>query len=394
MLLKFWKILLVVFLFIKKQKKLIETVVNLYFRLINLIQQDSDPSKQIGQMIKDIFKNLLVLRLVFALIFISIPFQAQASVFSFVTSFFKEDVQNKEYNINSQNISLLEATLNSDNKLAQGGGYITIIEEEALLPENSSSGSFSSINDQSVNDQISIYVVREGDSLSQIAKMFNVSTNTIIWANNLHNSIIKEGQTLVILPVSGVKHKVKKGETIKSITKKYKGNLEEILSFNNLSKGDKLNIGDTIIIPDGEIGSYSFGSKNNRKIVVGSNPYRGGSGPYYKGYYIKPVNGIKTQGLHGYNAIDIGAPIGTPIFASASGKVIVSRSGGWNGGYGSYVVVKHGNGTQTLYAHASKIIVYVGQNVVQGQVIAYVGSTGKSTGPHIHFEVRGAKNPF
>jgi len=328
------------------------------------------------------------------LVFITIPTSADASVFSFVTDFFKEN-NNEEKIVNSQNISLLEASVSSNPNLAQGGGDITIVEDEALLSEVGPSGSFSNIEKQPINDQISIYIVREGDSLSQIAEMFNVSTNTIIWANDLHKSIIKEGQTLVILPVSGVKHKVKKGETLVSITKKYKGNLEEIISFNNLSENSKLKEGDTIIIPDGEVGAYSFGSNHSSsKVTIKDNPYRGGSGPYYEGYYIKPVNGIKTQGLHGYNAIDFGAPTGTPIFASASGQVIVSRSGGWNGGYGSYVVIKHENGTQTLYAHASEIIVYVGQNVVQGQVIAYVGSTGRSTGPHVHFEVRGAKNPF
>ena len=345
-------------------------------------------------MINRLFKNLLLFRLVFALIFISIPSPTQASVFSFVTDLFKNNDIEKTKNINSQNMNLLQATLNSDSGLAKGGGDITIVEDIALVSEIGPSGSMANIKDQPINDTINVYVVREGDSLSQIAKMFNVSVNTIIWANNLHKSVIKKGQTLVILPVSGVRHKVEKGETLASITKKYKGNLDEILSFNNLTENSKLVVGDIVIIPDGEIGSYSFGSKNVSRISKNTNPYRGGSGPSYEGYYMRPVNGIKTQGLHGYNAIDIGAPIGTPIFASASGKVIVSRSGGWNGGYGSYVVISHNNGTQTLYAHMSKDIVYVGQKVVQGQVIGYVGSTGKSTGPHVHFEVRGAKNPF
>ena len=80
--------------------------------------------------------------------------------------------------------------------------------------------------------------------------------------------------------------------------------------------------------------------------------------------------------------------------ASASGEVIISRAGGWNGGYGSYVVIKHSNGTQTLYAHNSRNNVSVGDYVNQGDIIAFVGSTGKSTGPHVHFEIRGARNPF
>jgi murein DD-endopeptidase MepM/ murein hydrolase activator NlpD len=119
------------------------------------------------------------------------------------------------------------------------------------------------------------------------------------------------------------------------------------------------------------------------------------SGPAISGYFIHPLPGsVRTQGIHGYNAVDFGAPVGTPILASAGGSVLVSRVGGWNGGYGNYVVIDHPNGTQTLYAHNSKNTVWQGQTVVAGQVIGYVGNTGRSTGPHLHFEIRGAKNPF
>ena len=340
-------------------------------------------------MVKSIFRNLAIFRLIFVLIFISIPVYAQAGVVSFVADLFKNNIVENTENINSQNMALLQASLNLDPNLAKGGGDITIIGDIALMPETGPSGSMANIKDQSASDTINVYVVREGDSLSQIAKMFNVSTNTIIWANDLHKSLIKEGQTLVILPVSGVKHEVVKGETLASITKKYKGDLDEILNFNNLSENSKLSVGDIVIIPDGEVGAYSFGSTGSSQKIVGSS-----NNPAYEDYYIRPVNGRKSQGLHGYNAVDIAASTGTPIFASASGKVIISRNGGWNGGYGSYVVINHNNKTQTLYAHMSEDIVYVGQNVVQGQIIGYVGSTGKSTGPHIHFEIRGTKNPF
>jgi murein DD-endopeptidase MepM/ murein hydrolase activator NlpD len=104
--------------------------------------------------------------------------------------------------------------------------------------------------------------------------------------------------------------------------------------------------------------------------------------------------GILTQGLHGWNAVDIGAARGTPLHAAADGTVIVARIGGYNGGYGNYVVITHGNGTQTLYGHMKNVIVSSGQTVSAGQVIGYEGSTGNSTGPHLHFEVRGAANPF
>jgi murein DD-endopeptidase MepM/ murein hydrolase activator NlpD len=109
---------------------------------------------------------------------------------------------------------------------------------------------------------------------------------------------------------------------------------------------------------------------------------------------IRPANAVKTQGIHGHNGVDFGGPTGTSIKAAAGGTVTVARNGGYNGGYGSYVVISHPNGTQTLYAHMSSVGVSVGQNVGQGDYIGAIGNTGKSTGPHLHFEVRGARNPF
>ena len=113
------------------------------------------------------------------------------------------------------------------------------------------------------------------------------------------------------------------------------------------------------------------------------------------GELIRPIiGGRKTQGLHGHNGIDLGAPVGTQVLASGDGRVILAKSGGYNGGYGNYVAIAHPNGTQTLYGHLSAIFVVQGQSVAQGETIGKVGSTGRSTGPHLHFEVRGAVNPF
>ena len=106
------------------------------------------------------------------------------------------------------------------------------------------------------------------------------------------------------------------------------------------------------------------------------------------------VGGRKTQGIHGNNGIDIGAPSGTSVVASASGRVILTRTSGYNGGYGLMIVIDHGNGVQTLYAHLKAVYINSGQTVTQGQVIGEVGNTGRSSGAHLHFEVRGAKNPF
>lgn len=359
---------------------------NLTLRLILHTQQDSNlPTKKVDKKVKLILKQFFTIRLIIALLLVGIPSPAHAGVISFVSGLFSNNDNKTVIVSNSQNMTLLEATTNPDSNYAKGGGDITIVEDVALVPEIGPSGTISEIEGHT-SDKISIYVVRKGDSLSGIAKMFGVSTNTIAWANDLGKKSIQEGQTLVILPVTGVKYEVKKGDTLAGIAKKFKGDLDEIQNFNNLSDDSHLAVGDIVIIPDGEVAAPAVSS--TKKTVKGS------TAPSYSGYYMIPVNSRKSQGLHGYNAIDIAAHIGTPIVASASGEVIISRDYGWNGGYGEYIVIQHGNGTQTLYGHCSEIIVGAGQSVVKGQVIGYVGNTGKSTGPHVHFEIRGAKNPF
>jgi murein DD-endopeptidase MepM/ murein hydrolase activator NlpD len=289
---------------------------------------------------------------------------------------------------NSQTMSLLEAPLNI-NPIGEGGAQIAIADGVAL--ESNTSGESEVFVDlgKSGTGQISVYVVREGDTISEIAEMFGVSANTVIWANDLRGSRIKVGQELVILPISGVRHVVKKGDNLQSIAKSYKADLDDILSFNGLTASTKIIPGDIVIIPDGVVSARQISVSGSSSVQASQNF------PTYSGFYLRPLNGgRKSQGIHGNNGVDLAAPTGTPIIASADGRVIISRSGGYNGGYGSYVVITHSNGTQTLYAHMSKNNVSVGQNVSQGQIIGAVGSTGKSTGPHLHFEVRGARNPF
>lgn len=293
---------------------------------------------------------------------------------------------------NSQTLPLLHAARNPRTpSLAYGGGDITVVGN-ALLAQAGPSGTIADIETNAERSgQISVYVVREGDTLSQIAEMFDVSTNTIRWANDINtDTAIQPGDTLIILPVSGVRHTVAGGDTLQSIAKKYEGDLGEILNYNGLSVGAELAVGDVVVIPDGEIAAPkpSASPASSRARITGG-------GPTYTGYYMRPVQGgTRSQGLHGYNGIDLATYAGAEIYASADGDVIISKASGWNGGYGSYVVIRHNNGTQTLYAHMSSDLMSVGQHVVQGQVIGYVGATGRATGPHLHFEVRGATNPF
>jgi len=280
---------------------------------------------------------------------------------------------------------LLEASLNI-NPMGTGGAEITIVDGVAL-EAGRIGGEIFLEQGKSGTGQISTYIVHEGDTLSEIAETHGVSTNTIIWANDLRNTSIKEGQELLILPISGVRHIVKSGDTLQSVAKSYKAELDDILSYNDLSTDSKIKVGDAIIIPNGIISA----SANIKSSLTQTSS----SLPTYSGYYLRPITGgRKSQGIHGYNAVDLQAPMGTPIMASAGGKVIIARTSGYNGGYGLYVVISHANGTQTVYGHMSQVNVTVGESVSQGEVIGAVGNTGRSTGPHIHFEVRGARNPF
>ena len=228
--------------------------------------------------------------------------------------------------------------------------------------------------------------------------MFGVTVNTLRWANDIgRKGTISVGQELVILPVTGIQYTVKRGGSLRDIIKVYGGNLDEAVEYNDIDPDEYLEKNTVVIIPDGEmhvkqpVNSWRAQRKYARSAVR----VRGTNAPYYKGYYMRPIiGGVRTQGLHGYNAVDLASVIGTPIMAAATGTVIKAKGYGWNSGYGNYVVIQHPNGTRTLYAHATSLAVSKGQIVVQGQVIAYMGSTGNSTGPHVHFEIRGARNPF
>lgn len=302
--------------------------------------------------------------------------------------------------INSQNMFILRAANHFDPNPAKGGGDINIVDNSALASESGVLGTSSDIAKNNNKGSISLYEVKEGDTLSQIADMFDVSTNTIRWANDFEGPI-RPGQSLVILPVNGLTHTIKNGGTIADVAEVYDADVKEIALFNGLDTDVQLEPGDEIIVPNVDAiktPAASDSSTNSptptRSYAQSTNSETSGSANTGGGF-INPVPGaIITQALHGYNAIDIAASYGTPILASGSGRVIISREGGWNGGYGNYVVISHENGVETLYSHNSSNTVYEGQYVEQGEVIGYMGSTGRSTGNHLHFETRGATNPI
>ncbi|MFT7507130.1 MAG: LysM repeat protein [Acidimicrobiales bacterium] len=333
--------------------------------------------------------TILVTEFLPLLAILLIPASVHAGVFSSLVGLWTDEVVEERtvetFDYSARYTPLLSATLNPDPQKAVGGGDVTV--ENGALVSTGPVGADEIAASNSGGGEISVYVVREGDALSQIAEMYGVTTNTILWANDITKaSGIQPGQTLVILPIVGVRHEVAKGETLGSILKKYDADLEEVLEYNNLASADQLSVGDELMIPGGEI--------NIPRRVAHAAPTKS-TGATGGGGFSHPVPGsVRTQGIHGYNGVDLAGSYGTSIRAAAAGEVIISKPSGWNGGYGQYIVIRHNNGTQTLYSHLSSNSVGVGAYVSQGQVIGGMGSTGKSTGNHLHFEVRGGRNPF
>ena len=228
------------------------------------------------------------------------------------------------------------------------------------------------------------YTVEKGDTLSSIAEKFGISLETILWANDLNkNSKIAPGQKLIILPVSGLTHLVGKGETVSELAALYKTEASEIISFNELSDRAEVFAGDILIIPGGKMPVKQ--SVATYSVPLASN------------YFICPIPAPCniTQGLHWYNAIDFSnGGCGESVFAAAGGTV---QRTGYHSVAGRYVRILHPNGVVTFYGHLSATLVSPGEKVSQGELIGYVGNTGYTvgvTGCHLHFEVRGAENPF
>jgi len=242
---------------------------------------------------------------------------------------------------------------------------------------------------------IVVYDVQAGDTVFNIAERFKISPSTIMWANRdleLNPDMLRIGDRLVILPVDGVYHKVVEGDTIAKIAKKYKVQPADIVNYgwNKLAdENQPLQVGSYLIVPGGEKPYVP------RTVSIYQGPVPKGARKG-TGTFVWPVSGKITQAYwQHHRALDIGAWMGSPVVAADSGYVVFA---GWdNSGYGNLIILDHGNGYRTYYAHLSKILVRIGESVGQGQRIGSVGSSGNSTGPHLHFEIRWnnvQRNPF
>jgi len=236
-----------------------------------------------------------------------------------------------------------------------------------------------------------IHTVEGGETLSEIAKRYGLHVETIMWENNIGNAnTIISGQKLVIPPVDGISYTAKDGDTLEKLSKKYNINIDTIIAQNNL-ESDMIAKGQALFLPGAKpiitVAARPVTSSSKSNVALNdSNDIPVGSKPF-----IVPTRGDVTQGYHaGHYAVDIADTGKPPVWAAGGGTVIKASSGTWGGGYGNHVIIDHGNGLQTLYAHLDHLTVSEGDWVEQGQVIGQMGNTGRVygvTGIHLHFEV-------
>lgn len=252
---------------------------------------------------------------------------------------------------------------------------------------------------QRPRDGIIDYLVQPGDTVSTIAAEFGISVNTVLWENDLSAySLIRPGNKLIILPATGVSHSVKRGETLAAIAAKYDVETNIISEANKIASAEMLSVGQKLIIPGGRK-IYAVSSQ------VARNTSSASIRDLFKPDNLKsiisnklswPTVGSRMTQYYSWrhHAVDIANKTGTPIYATDAGVVEVA---GWGTGYGNQIVIDHGGGRKSRYAHLSKLYVSRGELVKKGEAIAAMGSTGRSTGPHLHFEyiINGVKyNPL
>jgi len=242
-------------------------------------------------------------------------------------------------------------------------------------------GSVLKLSDVSFSKPVSYrkYTVSSGDTLLGITRKFGLTNiSTLIAVNDIDNvRQLRKGQRLTVPSVDGILYTINKGDSLGKIASKYQVSVEDLLDVNDLSS-HILSAGTQLFIPGAKLGSDAI-----RKAMGELFAY-----PLSVAWRLTSHFGLRPDPFTGvashHTGIDMAVPAGTPIKASMSGKVIAV---GFTNIYGNYVIINHGNGYQTLYAHMSKVLAHTGQEVSQGTRIGLVGSTGYSTGPHLHFTV-------
>lgn len=251
--------------------------------------------------------------------------------------------------------------------------------------------------------QVITYTVQPGDNVFDIAAWFGLTPETIVWSNRegLMDApwLLQQGLELSILPVDGVYHTVRAGGTVASIAADYGVKLTDLYNeWNDLEEGEQLREGQLLVVPGGQ-GEEVAWEPPPRYPSPGPSGYSYGvcsgvtfTGPGANGWFILPTGGTRVSGWYfrdprnpGHIGLDYACRLGDPLVAADSGVVTIA---GWNGGYGIMIELNHGNGFVTRYGHFNSLAVGCGQAIYQGDLLGYCGTTGWSTGPHLHFEIR------
>jgi murein DD-endopeptidase MepM/ murein hydrolase activator NlpD len=240
---------------------------------------------------------------------------------------------------------------------------------------------------QKPRDKAITYIVKKGDTVSTIAQKFDISEDTIRWANDLQNDNIYVGDTVKVLPVTGIDYKVVKGDSVYTIAKKLDTDPQKIVDFpfNDFANPETFALveGQKLIVPDGVKPSEQPFIK--RQIYIAQGP------TVFSAFgFTWPVHGIVSQFASWYHmAIDIATNTGAGVVAAQGGIVSNVSIGTWDGGYGTSLWIDHGNGFESHYAHLSGVNVDIGHTVEAGKtLVGWIGMTGRTTGPHVHFEIR------
>lgn len=361
---------------------------------------------------------------------LALPLTSQALSMSIITDLFKSSDKKEiltEKHENLQSLKVFESNKifadseNIDTKT------LSIVDEDATSFETGREFVDDLSSDISENhSENAIYTVQKGESIYSIASYFGVPVETIIAFNHMPSKMVHVGDVLEVPSVPGVLYEVEKGDTLANISKKYSLDPEDVSLYNGISLSDKLSVGDEIFLPNAKeteivkkitkitktinkiatsktfvkdaaisrsTAKWERGDTSHLNTPAAISKYS--SLPKMEGYFLFPTPGAtRTQKMHGNNGVDLANRLGAPVLAAADGVVAVAKTGGYNFGYGNYIKITHSNGTETIYGHLSRVDVKVGESVSKGEQIGAVGSTGNSTGPHLHFEIHGAYNPF
>lgn len=384
-------------------------VINLYkiFYLLTKIKRQLLPDEKIEPVY--VFINKYITHLILIILVISISFTnfltnetraegigEKSVLFALATGGNPEEEYVEETLDSSQSkiTSYLESqttTVSANQQVLTDEQNTSETSESAITGDNTAlvKPELSSIEaSKKQRDKIIEYTVKDGDTISSIAQNFNVSTETILWENNLgKNSFIRPGQTLNILPTNGVSYKIAANDTLAKIAKKYQADTNKIIEFNQLFNETDIQAGQVIIIPEGQ--PYYPPVSTSPKLASISKIFTPTHVDVPVGEKMAwPTTARRISQYFNWRhvGLDIDGEFGDPIWAAEDGTII--KVAYMKSGYGYHVIIDHGNGKQTLYGHFQKIYVEQGQKVSRGDVLGEMGSTGYSTGSHLHLEVR------